>query len=35
MMDPAFKKALEHEGIILTNWKELIEKRAALPGKGL
>lgn len=28
MMDPAFKKALQSEGIILTTWRELKERRA-------
>ena len=27
MMDPAFKKALQDEGIILTTWRELKERR--------
>ena len=27
MMDPAFKKALVDEGIILTTWRELKERR--------
>jgi predicted glycoside hydrolase/deacetylase ChbG (UPF0249 family) len=30
MMDPQFKKALEHEGIILTTWRELRERREKL-----
>ncbi len=30
MMDPAFKKALQDEGIILTTWRELKERRARL-----
>jgi hypothetical protein len=28
MMDPAFKKALQNEGIILTTWRELKQRRA-------
>lgn len=30
MMDPAFRKALQNEGIILTTWRELKERRARL-----
>jgi predicted glycoside hydrolase/deacetylase ChbG (UPF0249 family) len=28
MLDPAFKKALQDEGIILTTWRELMERRS-------
>jgi chitin disaccharide deacetylase len=27
LIDPDFKKAIEEEGIILTNWRELMERR--------
>lgn len=30
MMDPLFKKALQNEGIILTTWRELKERRARM-----
>jgi len=30
MMDPAFKKALKDQGIILTTWRELMERRTQL-----
>ena len=30
MMDPAFKKALQDEGIILTTWRELMQRRQAV-----
>ena len=30
MLDPVFKKALQDEGIILTTWKELKERRLKL-----
>jgi hypothetical protein len=30
MMDPAFKKALKDEHIILTTWRELMERRKSL-----
>lgn len=30
MLDPAFKKALQDEGIILTTWRELMKRRSAL-----
>jgi len=29
MLDPAFKKALKDQGIILTTWRELMQRRAA------
>jgi hypothetical protein len=28
MMDPAFKKFLQQEGIILTTWKEVMKRRS-------
>lgn len=30
MMDPALKKALQQEGIILTTWREVMQKRTAI-----
>lgn len=33
MMDPSFKKALQDEGIILTTWREVMEKRTQLHTK--
>jgi hypothetical protein len=30
MMDPAFKKALVDQGIILTTWRELMQRRQAV-----
>lgn len=33
MMDPAFKKALQDEHIILTTWRELMERRKSLTHK--
>jgi predicted glycoside hydrolase/deacetylase ChbG (UPF0249 family) len=32
MTNPAFKKALQEEGIILTTWRELMQKRTSLKG---
>lgn len=31
MMDPAFKKALKDQGILLTTWRELMQRRSARP----
>ena len=33
MMDPSFKKALQDEGIILTTWREVMERRTRLHNK--
>jgi hypothetical protein len=30
MLDPNFKKALQDQGIILTTWRELKERRAKI-----
>ena len=33
MMDPAFKKALRDEGIVLTTWRELMRRRQTIPAR--
>ena len=34
MTNPAFKRALQEEGIILTTWRELMQKRTSLKQTG-